>query len=53
MGHPKEILQKNTKAKVTPLGGIHLIHTKLIPNKVIQFIDNELGNRKVFAKYKY
>ncbi len=46
-------MYKNTKAKVTPFGGIHLIHSRLISDKTIQFIDNEIGTRGVGAQYKY
>ncbi len=44
---------KNTKTKVTPFGGIHLIHKRLISDKAIQFIDNELGKRGSGTKYNY
>ena len=39
--------------KVTPFGGIHLIHKRLISDGVIQFIDKELGNRGSKSKYRY
>lgn len=44
---------KNTKTKVTPFGGIHLIHKRLISDKTIQFIDNELGKRGSGTEYNY
>lgn len=44
---------KNTNTKVTPFGGIHLIHKRLVLEGIIQFIDNELGNRGEFSDYKY
>jgi hypothetical protein len=46
-------MNKNTKANVTPFGGIHLIHSRLISGKAIQFIDNELGSRSIGMRYKY
>ena len=39
--------------KVTPFGGIHLIHKRLISDGVIQFIDKELGNRGSKSEYRY
>lgn len=44
---------KTISSKVTPFGGIHLIHKRLISDGVIQFIDNELGNRGIKSKYRY
>ena len=44
---------KNTNTKVTPFGGIHLIHKRLISDKTIQFIDNELGTRSSGSQYNY
>ncbi len=44
---------KNTNTKVTPFGGIHLIHKRLISDKAIQFIDNELGKRGSGSQYNY
>ena len=46
-------MHKNTNTKVTPFGGIHLIHKRLVSDKTIQFIDTELGNRGVGAQYTY
>ena len=46
-------MNKNTKANVTPFGGIHLIHSRLISGNAIQFIDNELGSRSIGTRYKY
>ena len=43
----------NTNTKVTPFGGIHLIHKRLVSDNIIQFIDNELGNRGGGAKFRY
>ncbi len=44
---------KNTDAKVTPFGGIHLIHKRLVSQNTVQFIDNELGKRAPLAEYNY
>ena len=44
---------KNTNTKVTPFGGIHLIHTRLISDNTIQFIDNELGARASGIGFNY
>ncbi len=41
------------KTKLTPFGGIHLIHKQLVINNTIQFIDNELGEREKNAQYRY
>ncbi|MBN1184116.1 MAG: hypothetical protein JXB49_17615 [Bacteroidales bacterium] len=38
-------MYKNLNSKVTPFGGIHLIHQQIISAGVMQFIDNEPGNR--------
>ena len=46
-------MYKNTDTKVTPFGGIHLIHKRLVSDNSIQFIDNELGTRGDRAQYKY
>lgn len=46
-------MHKNTNTKVTPFGGIHLIHKRLISDKTIQFIDNELGSRSSGSQYNY
>ena len=46
-------MYQNTNAKVTPFGGIHLIHKRLVSDNTIQFIDNELGKRSDRAEYKY
>ena len=46
-------MHKNTNTKVTPFGGIHLIHKRLISDKTIQFIDSELGTRGSYAQYNY
>jgi hypothetical protein len=40
-------------SKVTPFGGLHLIHKQLRSNKFAQFIDNELGNRAETIGYNY
>ena len=44
---------KNTNTKVTPFGGIHLIHKRLLSDKTVQFIDNELGNRASCVGFNY
>ena len=44
---------KNTNTKVTPFGGIHLIHKRLVSEDTIQFIDNELGDRASYVGYNY
>ena len=44
---------KNTNTKVTPFGGIHLIHNRLISEGTIQFIDNELGGRASYVGFNY
>jgi hypothetical protein len=44
---------KNTNAKITPFGGIHLIHKRLVSNRTVQFIDNELGERGIGTQYNY
>ena len=44
---------KNIDTKVTPFGGIHLIHERLVTDGVIQYIDNELGSRGDRAEYKF
>jgi len=44
---------KKTDAKITPFGGIYLIHKRLVSDKTIQFIDNELGSRGCRKEYKY
>gem|GEM_PF-1744110 len=46
-------MNKTTNAKITPFGGIHLIHKRLVSEKTIQFIDNVLGSRGNSAQYKY
>jgi len=46
-------MNKTTNAKITPFGGIHLIHKRLVSEKIAQFIDNELGSRGNSAQYKY
>ncbi len=44
---------KKSKTKVTPFGGIHLIHERLTLDNTIQFIDNEIGKRGPGMKYNY
>lgn len=44
---------KNVDTEVTPFGGIHLIHERLVTDRIVQYIDNELGSRGNRAKYKY
>ncbi len=36
---------KYLKAKVTPFGGLYIIHKQLLSNKFAQFIDGELDHR--------
>ena len=40
-------------SKVTPFGGIHLIHEQLISSGAIDFIDNQLGRRVKYVGYNY
>lgn len=40
-------------SKVTPLGGLHLIHKRLTSKKFAQFIDQELGSRVKTVGYNY
>ena len=40
-------------SKVTPFGGITIIHKQLISKGAVQFIENELGKRKNNAQYSY
>ena len=40
-------------SKITPFGGIHLIHKQLLSKKTIQFINNELGSRGYACSYNY
>jgi hypothetical protein len=44
---------KKHNSKVTPFGGIHLIHKQLISKGTIQFIDNELSIRASSLGYNY
>lgn len=44
---------KILRTKVTPFGGIHLIHQRLISDGIVQFIDNELGGRGNKSEYCY
>lgn len=46
-------MYKTSNTKITPFGGIHLIHNRLLSDKVSQFIDIELGNRGSGAQYNY
>ena len=40
-------------SKITPFGGIYLIHKQLLSKKTIQFINNELGSRGYACSYNY
>ena len=40
-------------SNVTPFGGIHLLHQKLISENTLQFIDNELGQRVKTVGFSY
>ena len=40
-------------SKVTPFGGISIIHEQLISKGTAQFIENELGKRRNNAQYSY
>ncbi len=40
-------------SKVTPFGGITIIHKQLVSMGIIQFIENELGKRKNNAQFRY
>ncbi len=44
---------KNNYSKVTPFGGITIIHKQLVSKGIIQFIENELGSRNNNAQYSY
>ena len=44
---------KTFKTKVTPFGGIHLIHKQLFAHGVIDFINNQLGARVKTVGYNY
>ncbi|MFV0507143.1 MAG: hypothetical protein ACK5L5_10645 [Bacteroidales bacterium] len=44
---------KKLDSKVTPFGGISLIHGQVSSSKVAQFIDRDLGSRGAHAGYKY
>lgn len=40
-------------SKLTPFGGLHLIHKKLKSNKFAQLVDNKLGSRVKTIGYSY
>lgn len=44
---------KTLNSKVTPFGGIALVHDQVSKAGIAKFIDNELGARGVTAGYKY
>lgn len=46
-------MNKTFDSKVTPFGGIHLIHEQLSAHGVIDFIDNQLGARTRTIGYNY
>ena len=41
------------KLKITPFGGIHLLHKKIFSEGIAQFINNELGKRSSSLGYNY
>lgn len=41
------------KSEVTPFGGLHLIHERVLAKNIPQFINNTLGKRSANAKYSY
>lgn len=44
---------KQLDSKVTPFGGLHLVHKQLRAKKFAQFIDDQLGNRVRTVGYNY
>lgn len=44
---------KSLDSKLTPFGGLHLIHKQLRLKKLAHFIDNELGSRVKTVGYNY
>lgn len=46
-------MNKIFNSKVTPFGGIHLIHEQLFAHGAIDFIDNQLGARVKTVGYNY
>lgn len=46
-------MTKIFNSKVTPFGGIHLIHDQLLAHGAIDFIDNQLGARVKTIGYHY
>ena len=46
-------MNKIFNSKVTPFGGIHLIHEQLFAHGAIDFIDNQLGERVKTIGYNY
>lgn len=46
-------MHKTLNSKITPFGGIHLLHKKIFSEGIAQFIDNELGNRCSNLGYNY
>ncbi len=44
---------KKYNSKITPFGGIHLLHKRLFSEGIHQFIDNEIGNRVSSLGYNY
>ena len=49
--NPQADLKKNSK--ITPFGGIHLLHKKIFSEGIAQFINNELGKRSSSLGYNY
>ena len=46
-------MYKTFNSKVTPFGGIHLIHKQLFAHGAVDFIDNQLGARVKTIGYNY
>ena len=46
-------MYKNLDSKVTPFGGLHIIHKQLKSKGLAQFIDDELGARVKTVGYSY
>jgi DDE family transposase len=44
---------KISRSEVTPFGGLHLIHKKVISKHLPRFINKHLGKRRHNAKYNY
>lgn len=46
-------MHKTLNSKITPFGGIHLLHKKIFSEGISQFINNELGERSSSLGYNY